>query len=184
MGIVFAKLSRPKKRTQTLLFSRHAVISHRDGIPCFMFRVGDMRKSHIIEAHVRAQLIRHKVTKEGESLPFFQTELKVITFATTYLKLCSPVILTTARHIWCQCLFWAWFLCTVFNPFTLQLKQLFQVGGDGEEDKIFFIWPTTIVHKIDSTSPLYTMSATDLLRERFEIVVILGKFYRWRFQPI
>lgn len=77
MGIVFAKLSRPKKRTQTLLFSRHAVISHRDGIPCFMFRVGDMRKSHIIEAHVRAQLIRHKVTKEGESLPFFQTELKV-----------------------------------------------------------------------------------------------------------
>lgn len=36
-----------------------------------------MRKSHIIEAHVRAQLIKHKVTKEGEQLPFFQTELKV-----------------------------------------------------------------------------------------------------------
>ena len=36
-----------------------------------------MRKSHIIEAHVRAQLIKHKVTKEGEHLPFFQTELKV-----------------------------------------------------------------------------------------------------------
>ncbi|XP_050302286.1 G protein-activated inward rectifier potassium channel 3-like isoform X2 [Anthonomus grandis grandis] len=123
VGIVFAKLSRPKKRTQTLLFSRNAVISHRDGVPCLMFRVGDMRKSHIIEAHVRAQLIKHKVTKEGEHLPFFQTELKV--------------------------------------------------GGDGEVDKIFFIWPTTIVHKIDSASPLYKMSATDLLRERFEIVVIL-----------
>jgi potassium inwardly-rectifying channel subfamily J len=50
-----------------------------------------------------------------------------------------------------------------------------QVGGDGEEDKIFFIWPTMIVHKIDKNSPLYNMSATDLLRERFEIVVILGK---------
>ncbi|XP_030751688.1 G protein-activated inward rectifier potassium channel 3-like isoform X2 [Sitophilus oryzae] len=123
VGVVFAKLSRPKKRTQTLLFSRNAVISHRDGIPCLMFRVGDMRKSHIIEAHVRAQIIKHKITKEGEHLPFFQTELKV--------------------------------------------------GGDGEEDKIFFIWPTTIVHKIDSKSPLYNMSATDLLRERFEIVVIL-----------
>ncbi|XP_060523123.1 G protein-activated inward rectifier potassium channel 3-like isoform X4 [Cylas formicarius] len=123
VGVVFAKLSRPKKRTQTLLFSRNAVISHRDGVPCLMFRVGDMRKSHIIEAHVRAQLIKHKVTKEGEHLPFFQTELKV--------------------------------------------------GGDGEEDKIFFIWPTTIVHKIDKNSPLYNMSATDLLRERFEIVVIL-----------
>lgn len=55
------------------------------------------------------------------------------------------------------------------------MTNWFQVGGDGEEDKIFFIWPTTIVHKIDSKSPLYNMSATNLLRERFEIVVILGK---------
>ncbi|XP_011875773.1 PREDICTED: ATP-sensitive inward rectifier potassium channel 12-like isoform X2 [Vollenhovia emeryi] len=111
VGIVFAKLSRPKKRTQTLLFSRNAIICQRDDQPCLMFRVGDMRKSHIIEAHVRAQMIRRK------------TELKV--------------------------------------------------GGDGEEDKIFFIWPTTIVHKIDRYSPLYKVSASDMLRERFEIVVIL-----------
>lgn len=34
---------------------------HRDGVPHLMFRVGDMRKSHIIEAHVRAQIIRRKV---------------------------------------------------------------------------------------------------------------------------
>ena len=64
-----------------------------------------------------------QVTKEGELLPFYQTELKV--------------------------------------------------GGDGEEDKIFFIWPTTIVHKITPSSPLYTLSAADMLRDRFEIVVIL-----------
>ncbi|KAK0085386.1 hypothetical protein PV325_005296 [Microctonus aethiopoides] len=123
VGIVFAKLSRPKKRTQTLLFSRNAVICQRDGQPCLMFRVGDMRKSHIIEAHIRAQMIKRKVTREGELLPFFQTELKV--------------------------------------------------GGDGEEDKIFFIWPTTIVHKIDQNSPLYHLSASDMLRERFEIIVML-----------
>jgi potassium inwardly-rectifying channel subfamily J len=47
------------------------------------------------------------------------------------------------------------------------------VGGDGEEDKIFFIWPTTIVHKIDPSSPLYLLSAAEMIRERFEIVVIL-----------
>ncbi|KAJ1528100.1 hypothetical protein ONE63_008016 [Megalurothrips usitatus] len=123
VGIVFAKLSRPKKRTQTLLFSRHAVVAQRDGQLCLMFRVGDMRKSHIIEAHVRAQLIRRKTTREGEVLPYHQQEL--------------------------------------------------QVGGDGEEDKIFFIWPTTIVHKITPESPLYAMSAADMIRERFEIVVIL-----------
>ncbi|XP_032595679.1 G protein-activated inward rectifier potassium channel 3 isoform X5 [Drosophila grimshawi] len=123
VGIVFAKLSRPKKRAQTLLFSRNAVICHRDGTPCLMFRVGDMRKSHIIEAHVRAQVIRKKVTKEGEVLPFYQQEL--------------------------------------------------HVGADGGEDRLMFIWPTTIVHKIDRNSPLFMLSASDMLKERFEVVVML-----------
>ncbi|CAG9786096.1 unnamed protein product [Diatraea saccharalis] len=71
VGIVFAKLSRPKKRAQTLLYSRNAVICLRDGQLCLMFRVGDMRKSHIVEAHIRAQLIRRKVynfDKKGDWL--------------------------------------------------------------------------------------------------------------------
>lgn len=78
---------RPKKRAQTLLFSRNSVICHRDGIPCLMFRVGDMRKSHIIEAHVRAQIIRRKVSllllglqsfrREGEEGYWFNLILKI-----------------------------------------------------------------------------------------------------------
>ncbi|KAG5681935.1 hypothetical protein PVAND_011337 [Polypedilum vanderplanki] len=123
VGVVFAKLSRPKKRAQTLLFSRNAVICHRDGVPCLMFRVGDMRKSHIIEAHVRAQIIKRKVTKEGELLPFYQQELLV--------------------------------------------------GADGSDDRLMFIWPTLIVHKIDEDSPLYELTAQDMLKERFEIVAML-----------
>nr|XP_029725018.1 G protein-activated inward rectifier potassium channel 3-like isoform X2 [Aedes albopictus] len=123
VGIVFAKLSRPKKRAQTLLFSRNAVICHRDGVPCLMFRVGDMRKSHIIEAHVTAQIIRRKITKEGETLPFYQ--------------------------------------------------QNMEVSCDGGDDRLMFIWPTIVVHKIDKDSPLYNLSAQDMLRERFEIVVML-----------
>ncbi|XP_035433077.1 G protein-activated inward rectifier potassium channel 3 isoform X2 [Spodoptera frugiperda] len=123
VGIVFAKLSRPKKRAQTLLYSSKAVICLRDGQLCLMFRVGDMRKSHIVEAHIRAQIIRRKITREGEVLPFYQQELKV--------------------------------------------------GADGEEDRLMFIWPMTIVHKINEKSPLYNLSASDMLRERFEIVVML-----------
>ncbi|XP_049530478.1 G protein-activated inward rectifier potassium channel 3 isoform X1 [Anopheles darlingi] len=123
VGIVFAKLSRPKKRAQTLLFSKNAVICHRDGMPCLLFRVGDMRKSHIIEAHVTAQIIRRKVTKEGEILPFYQ--------------------------------------------------QNMEVSCDGGDDRLMFIWPTIVVHKIDRDSPLYNLSAQDMLRERFEIVVML-----------
>ena len=47
-------------------------------------------------------------------------------------------------------------------------------GPDDGQDSIFFIWPLNVVHTIDERSPLYHMSAEDLLhRERFEIVVIL-----------
>lgn len=52
-------------------------------------------------------------------------------------------------------------------------QQELKVGGDGEEDRIFFIWPTTIVHKIIPGSPLYMLSAADFLQEKFEIVVVL-----------
>jgi len=38
---------------------------------------------------------------------------------------------------------------------------------------VFLIWPTTIVHRITSSSPLWDMSASQLLTERVEIIVIL-----------
>ncbi|KAK9704160.1 Inward rectifier potassium channel C-terminal domain [Popillia japonica] len=123
VGIVFAKMTRPKHRTQTLLFSKNAVICQRDGLLCLMFRVGDMRKSHIIGASIRAQLIRQKTTKEGELLNQYQTELTV--------------------------------------------------SADGCDGDLFFIWPMTIVHKIDASSPLYHLSPRNFLNEQFEIVVIL-----------
>lgn len=124
VGIIFAKMARPKQRTQTLLFSRNAVICQRDGQLCLMFRVGDMReKSHLINAQVRAQMIRPRATKEGEYLSPFLTELKL--------------------------------------------------NVDDYSSDIFLIWPKVVVHKINSSSPLYTLSAADLINERFEIVVIL-----------
>ncbi|CAG0924329.1 unnamed protein product, partial [Notodromas monacha] len=123
VGMVFAKLSRPKKRAQTLLFSKRAVVCQRDGQMALLMRVGDMRKSHIIEAHVRVQMIRRRVTAEGEVIPYDQRELNV--------------------------------------------------GYDTGEDRLFFIWPTTIVHMIDENSPFYSMSAADLVHSRFEVVVIL-----------
>ncbi|KAI7797145.1 inward rectifier potassium channel 16 [Triplophysa rosa] len=40
-----------------------------------------------------------------------------------------------------------------------------------EESNIILATPTTIVHKIDSSSPLYKMSLQDLRKESFELVV-------------
>jgi len=125
VGIIFSKLSRPKKRASTLMFSKNAVVCQRDGTNCLLFRVGNMRHSTLVEAHVRAILISKRVTEEGEIMPYFQTELTVGT------------------------------------------------DSEGEEDEIFFIWPTTLVHKINSDSPFYNMSAKDFLKKRYEIVVIL-----------
>lgn len=122
-GIVFAKLSRPKNRSQTLMFSRYACICLRDSKLCFMFRVGDMRKSHIIGATISAQIIRRKTTAEGEVIPYYHTPLDV----------------------------------------------RFDDGGDD----VFLIWPATIVHEINEMSPFYFKSAEDMLRERYEVVVIL-----------
>ncbi|GIY26397.1 ATP-sensitive inward rectifier potassium channel 12 [Caerostris darwini] len=122
-GIVFAKLSRPKNRSQTLMFSRYACVCLRDGRLCFLFRVGDMRKSHIIGATISAQVIRRKTTAEGEVIPYYHTLLDV----------------------------------------------RFDNGGDS----VFLIWPATIVHEINESSPFYLKSAEDMLRERYEVVVIL-----------
>ncbi|XP_011179075.1 G protein-activated inward rectifier potassium channel 3 isoform X2 [Zeugodacus cucurbitae] len=122
-GIVFAKMTRAKQRAQTLLFSKYAVICQRDGGLSLMFRVGDMRKSHIIGAGVRAQLIRTRTTKEGEVMSQHFTEL--------------------------------------------------EIGTDECGSDLFFIWPMIIEHKIDENSPFYNMSATDILQDKFELVVIL-----------
>lgn len=77
VGAIMAKMARPKKRTQTLLFSKNACIAMRDGKLCLMWRVGNLRRSHIVEAHVRALLLKPRVTSEGEYLPLDQLDINV-----------------------------------------------------------------------------------------------------------
>ncbi|GFY66871.1 ATP-sensitive inward rectifier potassium channel 12 [Trichonephila inaurata madagascariensis] len=121
-GMVFAKIARPKKRSQTLMFSRYSVVCMRDGKLCIMWRVGDMRKSHIIGANISAQVIRRKVTLEGEVIPYYHTQI-----------------------------------------------ERFDDAGD----RVFLIWPATIVHEINENSPFFNMSAQDILTDNYELVVAL-----------
>ncbi|XP_060100570.1 inward rectifier potassium channel 4 [Heteronotia binoei] len=94
IGTIMAKMARPKKRAQTLLFSHHAVISLRDGKLCLMWRVGNLRRSHIVEAHVRAQLIKPYMTAEGEYLPVDQRDLNVgYDIGLDRIFLVSPIII-------------------------------------------------------------------------------------------
>uniref|UniRef100_H3AKZ6 G protein-activated inward rectifier potassium channel 3 n=2 Tax=Latimeria chalumnae TaxID=7897 RepID=H3AKZ6_LATCH len=77
VGCMFVKISRPKKRAQTLLFSENAVIANRDENLCFMFRIGDLRDSHMVDAKIRAKLIKSRQTTEGEFLPLEQSEINL-----------------------------------------------------------------------------------------------------------
>lgn len=44
---------------------------------------------------------------------------------------------------------------------------------EGDDDTILFIWPTTVVHRIDEDSPFYRMSAKDFYKKHYEIIVVL-----------
>ncbi|KAK2902693.1 hypothetical protein Q8A67_007406 [Cirrhinus molitorella] len=123
VGCMFVKISQPKKRAETLMFSNMAVISMRDSKLCLMFRVGDLRNSHIVEASIRAKLIRSKQTKEGEFIPLNQTDINV--------------------------------------------------GFDTGDDRLFLVSPLIICHEINKNSPFWDISQEQLVREEFEIVVIL-----------
>lgn len=77
LGLIFAKVSRPHKRSSTIIFSRHAVIAARNGKLYLMFRIADLRKRQLIESHIRVFLIRPYVTQEGENICSFRQPLSV-----------------------------------------------------------------------------------------------------------
>uniref|UniRef100_A0A3Q3GTX5 ATP-sensitive inward rectifier potassium channel 14 n=1 Tax=Labrus bergylta TaxID=56723 RepID=A0A3Q3GTX5_9LABR len=92
IGAVMAKIAKPKKRNETLVFSDTAVVALRDGKLCMMWRVGNLRKSHLVEAHVRAQLLKSRVTEEGEFLPLDNADINVgFDTGTDRIFLVSPV---------------------------------------------------------------------------------------------
>lgn len=95
VGCMFVKISQPNKRAATLVFSSNAVVSLRDGRLCLMFRVGDLRSSHIVEASIRAKLIRSRQTLEGEFIPLHQTDLSVgFDTGDDRLFLVSPLVIS------------------------------------------------------------------------------------------
>uniref|UniRef100_A0A096M2B4 G protein-activated inward rectifier potassium channel 1 n=1 Tax=Poecilia formosa TaxID=48698 RepID=A0A096M2B4_POEFO len=95
VGCMFVKISQPKNRAETLMFSTNAVISVRDNKMCLMFRVGDLRNSHIVEASIRAKLIRSQQTKEGEFIPLNQTDINIgFDTGDDRLFLVSPLIIS------------------------------------------------------------------------------------------
>ena len=82
VGLVFSKLSRPRNRSKTIIFSNQAVVNQRNGRLCLIIRIGDLRddnfilgtqvgwrwKLHIIRLfpQISVKLLRRRISQEGE----------------------------------------------------------------------------------------------------------------------
>ncbi|CAG0922579.1 unnamed protein product [Notodromas monacha] len=127
-SVVATKLSTPMQRARTLVFSRNALISVRDGRLCFMCRVGDTANSRIIEASARALIIQKSVPQNKSEAPIGDDAVRI-------------------RDI--------------------------DVQIDASDGSLFYIWPMTLIHWIDSTSPFYFLTRDNLKTSRFEIVICI-----------
>jgi inward rectifier potassium channel len=63
-GLIFAKFSRSTAR---IVFTREAVISPVDGVPTLTFRLSNQRGNRIVDAQIRAVLVRKEITAEGKT---------------------------------------------------------------------------------------------------------------------
>jgi hypothetical protein len=110
VGLLFHRISRGRKRGRTIAFSDKAVVRRIKGIPHLMFRIGELRRYHLLEATVRCYCIRHErlpvqapthmAEGSGENLcngP--QTIIETTHFISRQVKLLHPDE-NYGSHIW------------------------------------------------------------------------------------
>ena len=59
VGLIFHRISRGASRSRSILFSNQAIVRNIRGVPHLMFRLGERRNYHLIEATIRCYCIRH-----------------------------------------------------------------------------------------------------------------------------
>ena len=57
-GIFFANLTKPRGRGATVVFSRNALISMRDGVLYLQLRLGDLRQNQLIGCIITGHFLR------------------------------------------------------------------------------------------------------------------------------
>ncbi|TSR87286.1 ATP-sensitive inward rectifier potassium channel 1 [Bagarius yarrelli] len=75
-GVVMTKISLPKKRVKTIVFTEMAVICPHEGNLCLQIRVANLRKSLLIGGQIYAKLLRTKIIPEGETIILDQVDVE------------------------------------------------------------------------------------------------------------
>lgn len=86
IGLLFQRISRGRKRSRTIIFSDKAVVRRVKGVPHLMFRIGELRRQHLIGVNVRCYCLKH----ERFLLSAEQREVETTYFLTRHLKLQYP----------------------------------------------------------------------------------------------
>lgn len=147
VGLIFHRISRGAKRTRSILFSDKAVVRRICGVPYLMFRLGERRKYHLIEATIRVYCIRH------ERLPVMTTTAAALLHPRRNPKAKSenghdqnnppppppPQVRIETSH---------------FVSRQMRLHQ----PDDRYGSQVWMGLPQVIVHRIDGSSPLMPSS--------------------------
>lgn len=93
-GIVIAKVQKPKKRGNTILFSKNVCICQDAEARYLYIRVGDLQKSDMIDMHVRAVCVKDKITSDGEYISHFRHDLDLYSeLNSSRISLRWPIVL-------------------------------------------------------------------------------------------
>ena len=92
-GLVFAKFARPRRKAETLMFTKNAVVYEKEGERYLSFRVGDIRQNHMIQVTIQAIMFSHAIdlAEESEETPFQQHNLHVESEAENCFFLAWPI---------------------------------------------------------------------------------------------
>ncbi|XP_045173472.1 ATP-sensitive inward rectifier potassium channel 11-like [Mercenaria mercenaria] len=76
LGFMLVKVARPKNRRKTLVYSSVATIVKEEGELVLQVRLGDLRKSHLVDTRCYGIFIKDKVSAEGVHYPLFQHHME------------------------------------------------------------------------------------------------------------
>eukprot|EP00531_Pseudo-nitzschia_arenysensis_P004542 CAMPEP_0116135172 /NCGR_PEP_ID=MMETSP0329-20121206/11050_1 /TAXON_ID=697910 /ORGANISM="Pseudo-nitzschia arenysensis, Strain B593" /LENGTH=505 /DNA_ID=CAMNT_0003629957 /DNA_START=12 /DNA_END=1531 /DNA_ORIENTATION=- len=128
VGLIFHRISRGASRSRSIMFSDKAVVRNIKGVPHLMFRLGERRKYHLIEASVRCYCVKH------ERIPNYHPHTAKDIEA--HLDNNSSAKADFSVHV-------------ETTPFVSRQMRLVQ-----PDDRFVDGTPKMVVHRIDEKSPL------------------------------
>ena len=96
LGLVFAKVTRPRKRRETIIFSNVAVIYEKQGRKVLEVQIGDPRYDAVVQCHVRLQMYWNKLVDRETDQRVLHTYDLDVGYSTGHdrLFLLTPVVIT------------------------------------------------------------------------------------------